>query len=137
MNRYVSEQMRRLVIERANSRCEYCFFPQRYFATSFHIEHIIALKHGGETVIENLALACSTCNEFKGSDLGSLDWDLDGGFAFFFNPRTQILTEHFRFEENGTFQPLTAEARVTARLFKFNDEERVEERLMLIEAGLF
>jgi hypothetical protein len=137
MNRYVPEQMRRLVIERANSRCEYCFFPQQFFATSFHIEHIIALRHGGETVIENLALACSTCNEYKGSDLGSLDWDLDGEFVFFFNPRRQIWSEHFRHEENGAIQPLTAEGRVTARLFKFNDEERIEERCLLIEAGLY
>ena len=33
--------------------------------------------------------------------------------------------------------PLTAEARVTARILKFNDEARIEERHELIEAELY
>ena len=137
MNRYVSNELRRAVIERANSRCEYCLFPQRFFGMSFHIEHIIALKHSGQTIIENLALACSTCNEFKGTDVASYDFEFDGALVPFFNPRTQIWTEHFQIEINGEIIPLTAEARVTARILRFNDEERIEERCVLIEAGIY
>jgi hypothetical protein len=33
--------------------------------------------------------------------------------------------------------PLTAEARVTVRLLRFNDAKRIEERHNLIEANLF
>ena len=94
-------------------------------------------RHGGQTISENLALACSTCNEFKGTDLGSLDWESKGDFEFFFNPRTQIWTEHFQIEANGEIIPLTAEARVTVRILRFNDEARIEERRELIEAGLY
>ena len=137
MNRYVSIELRRSIVERANSRCEYCLYPQRFFGSRFHIEHIVALKHGGQTISENLALACSTCNEFKGTDLGSLDWESKGDFEFFFNPRTQIWTEHFQIEANGEIIPLTAEARVTVRILRFNDIERIEERKALIEAGIY
>lgn len=38
----------------------------------FHIEHIIARKHGGATDEENLALACPHCNGYKGTDIATL-----------------------------------------------------------------
>lgn len=87
--------------------------------------------------VENLALACPFCNEQKGTDIGTLDFETDGEFARFFNPRTQIWTEHFQIETDGEIIPLTAEARVTARILRFNDEARIEERRELIEAGLY
>ncbi len=136
MSRYISESLRQFVIERANNRCEYCLIPHIKPMFRHHVEHILAIKHGGDHEVENLALSCPACNEFKGSDLGSLDWDGDEKFTFFYNPRMQIWTEHFRFE-NGRIEPLTAEGRVTARLLRFNDESRIEERLLLIESGLF
>ncbi len=137
MSRYISDSLRQFVTERAKNRCEYCLIPHINPMFRFHIEHIIALKHSGETVIENLALACPFCNENKGTDLGSLDWDLDEKFVFFFNPRTQIWTEHFLIEESGEIMLLTAEARVTGRILKFNDDERIEERRALIEAEIY
>lgn len=137
MSRYISDSLRQFVTERAESRCEYCLIPYIKPMFRFHIEHIIALKHGGETIIENLALACPYCNEHKGTDLGSLDWDRNGEFSFFFNPRSQNWTEHFRLQENGRVETLTVEARVTERIFQFNEEERIEERHELIEAGMF
>lgn len=70
---YVPVHLRRLVIERAKERCEYCLFPQNAALLTFEIEHIIAEKHGGTTEAENLALACPYCNRAKGTDLGSID----------------------------------------------------------------
>jgi HNH endonuclease len=137
MNRYISDKLRRSVSERANFRCEYCLFPQEFFITQFHIEHIIPLKHGGQTIDENLAFSCPVCNEYKGSDLGSLDWEFEGIFIMFFNPRKDIWTNHFQFEENGSVIALTTEARVTIRILRINDIDRVEERRELIEAELY
>jgi HNH endonuclease len=59
---YVSAHLRKLVIERANQRCEYCLFPQSAALFSFEMEHIIAEKHRGTTEAENLALACPLSN---------------------------------------------------------------------------
>jgi hypothetical protein len=83
--------MRLTVIKRADGRCEYCLYPQAASFLAFEIEHISAEKHGGKTVLENLALACPYCNRysnrFKGTDLGSLDPE-SGLLIPFFNPRS-------------------------------------------------
>jgi len=77
---YVPATLRRLVTQRAGEQCEYCRFPQTAALFAFEMEHIIAEKHDGLTVLENLALSCPCCNRFKGTDLGSID------------PETQQLT---------------------------------------------
>lgn len=89
---YVPTELRQLVIERAQNRCEYCLFPQQAALLAFEMEHIIAEKHGGETEASNLALACPCCNRAKGTDLGSIDAQT-GILTPFFNPRNdrQIL----------------------------------------------
>jgi len=47
-----------LVRDRARGHCEYCRFPAEHAEAPFQVDHIVALKHGGETTAENLALAC-------------------------------------------------------------------------------
>ncbi|WP_437581836.1 HNH endonuclease signature motif containing protein [Sorangium sp. So ce887] len=37
------------------------------------VDHLVALKHGGATLPENLALSCVLCNKHKGTDLASID----------------------------------------------------------------
>ncbi|MGA3043185.1 MAG: HNH endonuclease signature motif containing protein [Bryobacteraceae bacterium] len=54
------------VRRRAGNRCEYCRLPQIEFRRKFHIEHIVARQHGGSTGLDNLALACWSCNLKKG-----------------------------------------------------------------------
>ncbi|MHC5595549.1 MAG: HNH endonuclease [Nostoc sp.] len=89
---YVSAHLRKLVIERAKQRCEYCLFPQSAALFSFEMEHIIAEKHRGTTEADNLALACPYCNRAKGTDLGSID------------PETAKLTPFFNEEAGGRGQ---------------------------------
>ena len=55
-----------LVWDRAASQCEYCLFPAAHAWLPFQIDHVIAEKHSGATVAENLALSCYYCNSFKG-----------------------------------------------------------------------
>jgi hypothetical protein len=131
----VSQSLRDFVKERANNRCEYCLMPNINSQREHEIEHILPRKHEGESVSENLAWACWRCNRHKGSDVGTFDSETTA-FTFFYNPRTQIWAEHFRLE-NAMVLPLTAEARVTVRLLRFNDAKRIEERHNLIEANLF
>jgi predicted restriction endonuclease len=50
---------RRLVRERAGNRCEYCGMLQvQQSFPFFHVDHIIALQHGGTDAPDNLALSC-------------------------------------------------------------------------------
>ena len=61
--------LRDLVLARARQRCEYCLVHQDVSIYSHEVDHIIALKHGGQTREDNLATACLPCNRSKGSDL--------------------------------------------------------------------
>lgn len=130
---YIPAALRQLVIERADGRCEYCLYPQHASMLAFEMEHIVAEKHGGVTEADNLALACPFCNRAKGADLGSLDPET-GGLVAFYNPRTQVWTEHFELR-GAEIRPLTAHGRVTVLIFQLNHPERVQERDLLIEAG--
>jgi hypothetical protein len=91
----------------------------------FQIDHIISEKHGGPTTAENLALACLFCNVNKGSDIGSRDDK--GAFVRLYNPRMDPWADHFAFR-GAIIEGLTAVGTVTARLLRFNEEARIEER---------
>ncbi|MGH2592732.1 MAG: HNH endonuclease [Anaerolineae bacterium] len=99
------------MIERARGRCEYCHKPQISFFPH-EVDHVVALKRSGATTLENLAFACFQCNRYKGSDLSSID-PHTGAITPLFNPRTQLWTEHFRFD-GATITPLTPEGRATS-----------------------
>jgi hypothetical protein len=131
----ISEQLRRLVTARAGNRCEYCLLPQAVTLHKHEPDHVIPIQHGGETIESNLALACMRCNRYKGPNVGSFD-PLTGQLVPLFNPRVQHWAEHFELAD-AIIQPLTAEARVTVRILRLNDADRVVERRRLIEAGLY
>lgn len=131
MNRYISEQLRALVTERAAGICEYCLISieDTYFGAE--IDHIISIKHGGQSIIENLALACQTCNRNKGSDIGSIAFSTKR-FSRFFNPRKDKWSKHFRLND-AVIEPLTKVGEVTVKIFGFNENDRLLERNGLIE----
>ena len=87
MTSHLSIHLRQFVFERANSRCEYCLFPQAFSVHRHEPDHIMPLQHGGTTDENNLALACLRCNRNKGPNVGSFD-PLTGLLTPFFNPRT-------------------------------------------------
>lgn len=136
MSTYISPSLRELVVSRASNRCEYCLLHLDDEPVYPHeVDHIIAEKHLGQTVAENLALACFYCNRFKGSDLASVD-PLNEQIIPLFNPRTQLWYEHF-FLDGPVIIPLTGFARVTVRLLQMNRPRIVQRRRYLIELGRY
>jgi hypothetical protein len=131
----LSTGLRKLVIERAKNRCEYCLLPQSVSLHKHEPDHIVPLQHGGQTDADNLTLSCMRCNRYKGPNIGSFDPET-GNLVPFFNPRTQDWANHFELG-GAIIRPRTAEARVTVKIFRMNDEDRVLERQRLIEASLF
>jgi hypothetical protein len=129
----VPASLRRLVAERAAYRCEYCKLPQAVALHQHEPDHIVPRQHGGETRESNLALACLRCNRYKGPNVGSFD-PLTGMLVSLFNPRTQQWTSHFAWT-GAIIRPLTPEARVTVRLLRLNDVDRVAERQRLVDTG--
>jgi hypothetical protein len=136
MSRRVSENLRAEVEQRAKGFCEYCriAIEDTYFGGE--IDHIISLKHRGQSESENLALACQPCNRNKGSDLGSIS-EASKILVRFFNPRTDDWSEHFRVGSNAEIEPLTEIGEVTVIIFGFNKPERIAERRGLIEIGRY
>lgn len=98
------------------------------------IDHVIAEKHGGPTEAQNLAMACALCNARKGSDLASIDVRT-GAVVPLFNPRCDRWSEHFQLI-GGRIEPLTPQGRATAALLQLNHPDRVEERELLLAAGV-
>lgn len=130
---YISDELRRIITERATAHCEYCLLPTIVAYPVHEVDHIYAEKHGGPTEEPNLCLSCFDCNRHKGSDLCSLD-PFTGNIVALFHPRAHQWSEHFRL--NGAYiEPLTPQGRVTARLLRLNDDERVEERARLMQIG--
>lgn len=129
----VSRLIRQQVRERAGNRCEYCCLPDSIRYHAFHVDHIIALKHQGTNELDNLAWACMPCNINKSSDIASYE---AGKLVRLFNPRKDIWWEHFA-HEAGVLQAQTDIARVTIRLLRLNESDRIETRLTLYRLGLY
>jgi hypothetical protein len=134
MSSYVPTRIRRLVMKRAEGICEYCLIACIDTAFGCSVEHIIAEKHRGKTVLGNLAIACMLCNRFKGSDISSLS--KSGKLQGLYNPRIHQWREHFALDRN-TIRPLTDIGYVTVELLNFNNPASREERRVLRTLGRF
>jgi len=129
----IPAELRRLVRERAAESCEYCLIPESVTLATHAIDHIVAEKHGGLTVADNLALSCTICSAHKGSDLTSVDPDT-GTIVPLFHPRRDRWSDHFFL--GGRFEPRTDIGRATVRLLQLNSPHRIEERRLLVAAGV-
>jgi hypothetical protein len=135
MSNYVDALLRRYVAERANHIYEYCLIHEEDTYFGCEVDHIISVKHGGETTPDNLAFACAFCNRHKGSDIGSIYWPT-GELVRFFNPRIDYWSNHFRLD--GTLiKPISDIGEVTTRILNLNGGERILERQILIELGRY
>jgi len=120
--------LRREVTVRAGHRCVYCGLVQAGQEAAFHVDHIHPVAEGGETVPENLALACVSCSLRKGARLHARD-PQTGREAALFHPRAHRWDEHFAWKGNR----VTPTGRATVDLLKMNRALivaiRAEERL--------
>jgi hypothetical protein len=128
----IPASLRQLVIQRADNRCEYCGISQVGQVATFHIDHIIPAVAGGETVSDNLALACVSCSLRKGARQELEDLET-GAIVLIFHPRQQIWKEHFAW--NGVqVIGLTPTGRATLQALDLNRPTmlaiRVEEELL-------
>lgn len=135
MSRYISQETRHRVAERAHFSCEYCLVHDDDSYLSFQIDHIISIKHGGGDHLDNLAYSCVSCNRAKGSDIGSVLLP-DREFIRLFNPRTDIWENHFKILVTEII-PLSTIGKVTIKILDLNNDLRIVEREALIEIGRF
>lgn len=126
MSRYIAESIRQMVAQRANNCCEYCHIHQDNAFYPFQIDHIISLKHGGATELENLAYSCFPCNLNKSSDVGTILLP-ERTFIRLFNPRLDNWSEHFGMD-SGRMYAKSSIGEATIKVLKLNDIDRIIER---------
>lgn len=131
----MDEALQQQVFLRAGGICEYCRLPQRLTRLPFQIDHIIAEKHEGPTVLENLALACLHCNSYKGPCIAGRNRET-GEVTRLFNPRTDNWQDHFTWD-GSRLVGKTAIGRVTINVLKINLDYRLVIRAALIAEGEF
>ncbi|HSU66218.1 MAG TPA: HNH endonuclease signature motif containing protein [Tepidisphaeraceae bacterium] len=120
---------------RAGGICEYCHLPESVSHFTFPIDHIIARQHGGESIEENLALACPWCNQHKGPNLAGLDPET-GELTRLFHPRRDRWRDHFRWD-GATLVGVTPVGRTTTIVLATNDTRVVALRRDLMATGVF
>ena len=101
----------------------------------FQIDHVIARKHGGDAADLNLALACFSCNVYKGSNIAGID-PISKTIVRLFHPRHERWNDHFKWKQ-GSIVGKSAIARATIDVLRLNLPLRVEHRQLLITARLF
>ncbi len=78
-------KLKKSVFNRAKGLCEYCKSPANISSQAFVMDHIIPKSKGGETTLENLALSCQGCNNYKYNKLNGID-KITGKKVDLFNP---------------------------------------------------
>lgn len=134
--KYVPKALRELITNQAKSRCGYCLSQQVILGFPMEFDHLIPQSLGGLTTEDNLWLACSGCNDAKNNRLAVLDTESDQ-LVSLFNPRIQIWSEHFSWNEEGdTIIGLTAVGRATVAALRLNRPLLVNARNLWVSWGL-
>ena len=135
MSAYISVELQRQIRDKFSDCCAYCLTAEFLTATTFEFEHIIPRSNGGETVFENLCLACPSCNRFKAVRKNTIDPVTEVSIPFF-NPQLQIWNEHFIWNEDSSeVVGLTDIGRVTIEALKINRIPLIRVRRMWVKLG--
>jgi HNH endonuclease len=132
---YVTETIKTEVFRRANYKCEYCHINETLSFFSFHVEHIVSLKHGGKTELDNLALACPICNLNKGSYIATLLPE-SVELVRFFNPRLDKWIDHFLLESSGLISAKSLVGKATIKILNLNHPDSIIERKEMLIRGI-
>jgi len=128
----IPSSLRQQVIQRANSRCEYCGISQAGQVATFHIDHVVPSVAGGTTTADNLALACVSCSLRKGARQ-KIEDPMTGNAVKVFHPRQQSWKDHFSWR-GVELVGLTATGRATVSALDLNRPTmlaiRAEEELL-------
>lgn len=120
--RKLSHEVQAQVRQRANGLCEYCHTNEKWQYVRFTIDHVVPLKQGGSSRLDNLALACFHCNRYKSGCQRAPDPQTQQP-APLFNPRTQAWSEHFIWSADAlTLLGVSPTGRATVELLRLNRE---------------
>ncbi len=135
MSPRVPAALRRKVRARFGNCCAYCRTAESLTVVTFEVEHIVPRSADGETVFENLCLACPTCNRFK-ADRTTVADTVTGDEVALFHAQRDRWDEHFAWNEDATeLIALTPVGRATIGALKMNRPQLVRVRRMWVAMG--
>lgn len=124
----ISSQLRHKLLTQAQFRCGYCLTQAEISGIALEVDHIKPESAGGRTEEQNLWMACSSCNGYKGSQSQATDPET-GHSVPLFNPRIQNWSSHFQWSDDGTIIiGLTEIGRATIPALKLNHSLIVKAR---------
>ncbi len=127
--------LKRVVAQRAQECCEYCYSQAQSSPTSFSLDHIVPRTRGGTDDLSNLALSCQSCNNFKFTSVEAFD-SVNGELVPLFHPRQQRWSDHFTWNNDATLMiGLTATGRATIKKMQLNRPGVVNLRRVLVAFG--
>lgn len=132
---YIPVELRRQVREDARTRCGYCHSPEALLGMPLEFDHLYPEARGGPTERENLWLACSRCNDFKGDRIDFVD-PVTQERVLLFHPRNHRWMDHFAWSPDGTHMlGKTSIGRATIEMLRLNNEFIVTTRRFWVEVG--
>lgn len=131
----IPRSLRQRVMAEWRNQCAYCHTQTSITGARPVMDHILPEAAGGQTVLENLCMACHSCNEFKGAQVEAQD-PLTGERTPLFHPRRQQWDEHFRWSEDSSeIIGLTPTGRATVVALNMNHPAIVEARRRWARVG--
>jgi hypothetical protein len=127
---YVSVELQREVRAQFDNRCAYCRTSEALTVVTFEVEHILPRVSGGTTVLENICLACPTCNRLKADRTTAQD-PVSARDVPLFHPQRDIWAQHFAWTKDATeIVGLTSSGRATVARLRMNRPQLVRVRRM-------
>ena len=136
MSPHIPTRLIQEVRDRAGDVCEYCLLPQSSQEATFHIDHVVPRREGGETNAANLALACVTCSLRKGAKMFAIDPQTQS-IVRLFHPREESWSAHFRLNDEFEFEGLSPTGHATIAALGMNRPAIVSIRKELHFIGHF
>lgn len=135
MSAYISVELQRQIRSHFSDCCAYCRTAESLTVSTFEFEHIVPLARGGETVFENLCLACPSCNRYKAVRQTATDPTTQTEVPLF-HPQQQFWSDHFEWNEGATeIVGLTPTGRATIEALKMNRPQLLRVRQMWAKMG--
>ncbi len=107
------------------------------FNFAFQVEHIHPRAHGGSDALDNLALACESCNLYK-SDATTATDEFTGMDTLLFHPRRDQWPSHFLFnDQTGIIDGLIPKGRTTVTRLRLNSDFQIRARRHWLRLGLY
>jgi hypothetical protein len=132
---YISVELQRQIRSHFANCCAYCRTAESLTVTTFEFEHIVPLARGGETIFENLCLACSSCNRHKAVRQTATDPTTQTEVPLF-HPQQQSWADHFEWNEEAIeIIGLTPTGRATVDVLKMNRPQLLRVPQLWVKMG--